>query len=910
MEGGGIEHRLGLGHTNVSKPQLSQAPSRQSVYAAEDYESARTSTPPSDTSDDNPTHDSNRYSTPPQSPRQSPTLGHRQGQSQDSAISNAPLISRAAVPATASTTSSQTTVRRIDRQTQSHRKPIGSGERRSQPRLSEISDPASTSSQDVDDSPYIRFALDQLTRDEEVRGSRAYAYPSVGSGYRPSYRPLSDSTSGSPLEKSRDIPLLAAPMREKSPVLPQSPMPAALPQMPEPRESIDQINRESQPQLYISPPRSDILVPYDHGVPALRFLPSILSPVWLSVYLLLCLLMLAALLFSGIWSGTHDGLYDYTRFGDARYFVFQYLPIICGVVMLLWLFQIQIAVQRIAPFIAMASMSTKSRSQAPLMEYQTTGFLLPQLHYFRAYQPIVGICMIIFWLQIITVPLLSCLYNVYYYGPHNTGMWRWTTDQGVNWTLFALYLLLILAIATLGVWINIQRTGLRWDPRSMADIIAILERSSVVNDYTNSETFAKPNEFALRLLNRSDRLGYWQASSQPNETFYGIGEEGAATRRYSLEHGKIREKERIERSSFTPDTPSTQDDRHATDLESGQNFDRIRNRYLPFFLRPAWILLWCIAAIVLYLAFLIVSFIESAVIHGFSTLTPVVQDAAGFSSTNFTYSFVPALIAQFLFLAWLSIDYSFRRLQPYAAMSASNGQGASASDSLLLDYTAQLPFQTTVSALFMRDARIAWFSFLSLISATLPVLAGGCFWAQFYTRDQQVRVAVNPPAYYALCVFLALYAFSLPLLFIGLRRRRLPHAVTTLAETISFIYHSHVLDGPNPRTPVASRAQLTQRLVAPRTLVERTLRNTGEARFAFARFVGHDGRTHLGVERVGREEGPVLTAMPPSRRGEARARAAEQQMQQMQQTEWPLPDQTFEMPATTAVRHYSTPYRY
>ena len=65
----------------------------------------------------------------------------------------------------------------------------------------------------------------------------------------------------------------------------------------------------------------------------------------------------------------------------------QYLPVMLGMFLLMWLFQIQIGVQRIAPFIGMASYSAKARSEAPLMEEQPTNFLLPKLFYFRGGQP-------------------------------------------------------------------------------------------------------------------------------------------------------------------------------------------------------------------------------------------------------------------------------------------------------------------------------------------------------------------------------------------------------------------------------------------------------------------------------------------------------------------------------------------
>lgn len=700
----------------------------------------------------------------------------------------------------------------------------------------------------VDDTPYIRFAIDQLTRDEEVRGSRRYPFPvdPRGSIATAPGNPFEDPDTGY-VGRRDDDNNQHGPAASRQPLRLQTPEPAAAVE----RDSLPTVARPSYvPDTPATPAQPEVFVPFDHDVPSLHFIPSILRPVMLSFYTLLLLLMLVALLFSGIWSGRYAGLFEYNTFGGSRYFVFEYLPSICGIFMLVWLFQIQVAVQRVAPFIAMASMSATSRSQGPLMELQPTGFLFPKLLYFRARQPLIGICMIIFWLQIITVPLLTCVYNVYFYGQSGTGSWRWETVQGVVWTLFALYLLQTVAILTLGIWINRQRTGLRWDVRSIADLMALLERSNVRSNYAGSETFATPKAFEQRLAARSDRLGFWHTSNQPLEPFYALGEEGAETRRYSLDRGRIREKDIAERSSFTPDTPTTPgaaDQIH--DIESGEGFARVRHRYLPWLLKPSMVWIWTIAAIALYLAFLIVSFINRAVVHGFAPLTHVAPTPAGFSATNFTYSFIPALIAQFLFLAWLSIDYAFRRLQPYAAMSIRPEHGAKASDSVLLDYPARLPFSVTLAALVGKDFRIAWFSLLSLISATLPILAGGCFWAQFYVSDQQVRVAVDPPAYYALCTFLALYAFTIPLLFIGLRQYKLPHAVTTVAEQMSFLYQSNLLSEKRWRAAIGSKPELVSRLITATNSMEQSHGNEG--RFSFGRFLGKDGKTHLGIERAG-----------------------------------------------------------
>ena len=631
---------LTLTSITVSRPQLAHTSSKQSVAATEDYQSARSSTPSSSRSNDDLLPPSRNFETPPSN-------------ANNSSRSRLPLDLQARGPSPLRPINDtperdeHSSIRFVE--SSIRRKPVGSGGSSTMQRRSRLDTEPSPPTPGVDDTPYIQFAIDQLTRDEEVRGSRRYVFPSDAqpSGYRQSPQEIQDDSGAEEYDNSphNERPFLEAPERQPQ-ILEETKDSSA--QFP-PRTS-------SRPDFVDSAVRKPaILVPFDHEVPPLRFLPQILRPSMLGIFAFLCLLMITALVFSGIWSGLKTGLTDYTTFGGPLYFVFEYLPTICGIILLLWLFQIQIAIQRVTPFIGMASMSSKSRTRGPLMQAQPSSFLLPELSSFGAGQPVIGGCMIIFWLQIFTVPLLSCLYNVYFYGDQLSGSWRWTTVQGIVWTLFVLYLLLFIAIITLAIWINKRRTGLRWDIRTLADLIALLDRSNITKDYSKSEAFATTREFQQRLTNRSDRLGYWHSSDRPANAFYTIGEEGADIRRYSLEQGKIREKEHIERSSF-PDTPTTPG--ADIDIESADDLASIRHRYLPWFLRPTILLFWCIAAVLLYLAFLVISFVNQAVIRGFQPLTNVNPTAAGFSATNFTYSFIPAVIAQFLFLSWLSIDYA------------------------------------------------------------------------------------------------------------------------------------------------------------------------------------------------------------------------------------------------------------
>jgi hypothetical protein len=353
----------------------------------------------------------------------------------------------------------------------------------------------------------------------------------------------------------------------------------------------------------------------------------------------------------------------------------------------------------------------------------------------------------------------------------------------VIWTVAALYVLLVIALIIVMIVLR-KPTGLRWDPRSLADIIALLERSNVMAEYEGSETFGKGDWDRLR--NRADRIGYWSTSNRTNDIFYGIGEENGETRRFSIEDGRIREK--LSDRTHPEQSQTQSGDFHIrTDIRSSS----VRLRFLPWYLKDGAVIAYIVIGIILLIAFYVISYVNSAVRLGFLPSVTARTNAAGFSTSNFLYSFVPAVIGMLLFLALLSVDYSRRVLQPY--MSLSSPGGATAETSLLADYPCRLPLSATLAALVNRHFATALLSFVSLASLAIPVLAGGCFWTQYYTNEDTVRVAADPSAYYALCFFLALYIVGLFALLPGRKKAKLPHRSNSVAEIVSWVYQSPIL---------------------------------------------------------------------------------------------------------------------
>ncbi|KAF1365709.1 hypothetical protein EJ07DRAFT_92922 [Lizonia empirigonia] len=885
-----VEPEYHLKHTNVSRPQLSHSSSQRSLAASQAASEGYYSASEHNSSDSD--ERKRFYQTPT---TRTPTGSHEQLQTQN----QAPVTSLRGVgiprghpqqPVAAHLqgrpVSTITEERRsMDTRRRSHAEPDSQ---------------ATTPGHDT--TPYIRFAIDQLTRDEEVRGSRVY--PEVRRYDEEDYpveRIVSDDGLGymaQEAETQRRMSEHMSPASQRHSRRQSIPRkPVAAPQNP----LLYEDPRTQYPQASAFSADKDVFVAHDLEHLPLRFVPAVLRPVWLGLFIFLCLLMLAGLMASAVLSlrDRGNGLWDYNSFGDEGYFVFEYLPTLLGMIVFLWLIQIQTALQRVVPFLSMASDSFHRRSEAVFLELHPMQFLLPRTEHFHAGHPAIGACYIIFWLFAWTIPLLAASFNVRY--DLARSVWRWVAVQGIIWTVAALYILLIAALLIVLVALR-KPTGLRWDPRSLADMVALLERSNVMAEYEGSETFARGDWDRLR--NRADRIGYWSTSNRANDIFYGIGEENGETRRFSVEGGQIREKVSDRSLPVQAHTDRPGEFHIRTDIRS----PAVRLRFLPWYLKDSAVIAYIVVGVVLLVAFYAVSYVNSAVRLGFLPAVTARTNAGGFSTSNFLYSFIPAVIGQFLFLAILSADYSRRTLQPYMALSAPGG--ATAETSLLLDYPCRLPISMTLAALMNRHLATALLSFVSLCSTTIPILAGGCFWTQYYAADKVVRVAAHLPAYYALCFFLALYTAGLFALLPGRALAALPHRSTALAETISWIYQSPLLSDrafhrPQTKPELVARllgsayqecsfAQSVRELVRgdlPTDPALDTEKRGGGAvvgalppspratRYGFGIYVGRDGLEHLGIDRVwrrSRRSGLVIWAEQQAhatvRRGEGKRR--------------------------------------
>jgi hypothetical protein len=711
--------------------------------------------------------------------------------------------------------------------------PMRDAQREFEDRLMNMSPPTPG----VDDTPYLRFAIDQLTRDEELLGHGRHG--SVTSTDYPVERVVPDEGLG---YCERPAPTARPPRRPSN----RQPHTGTF----EKHEVKDEV------LLPVAAPRGT-------QWSNLQFVPIILRLPLLLLLILLCILMISGIIFSNVRSSRSNGLFAYDGAGTARYFVFQFLPQLLGICIILWLHILQAAIYRVLPYFVLANELPRDRV---LQDYRITpaNFVLPDLSIFKAGDIGAGLVLFVIWLTNFTVPLLSCFYQTEYFINIGSANWRWTTTQGVGWFLVVLYILLVLALAYCILRFRRKNSALMWDPVSLADLVPLFQKSNILTDFEQTEVAPSMRQ---ALPPKFLRLGYWTSSKRP-EIFYTVGEEGAPYKSFSNPRAALNEKVHDRNDSGHEQNFDTEDNRYSGGSAFTRNIHSpfTRHQCIPWFLRDSLVLLWAIVALILLLAFLIVSFVNQAVEKGFAPLLSSATNSLGFSPADFLYSFLPSLLGMWLFLLWQPIDTFFRTTQPFANLS--DPSGATAERSLFLEYSAKWPVACTISALINRDFRVAFTSFIALLSATFPVLAGGVFTAQFFaTRSNAILTTATMPAYYALCVFLAIYAFAFLAIF-PTRKRRFPHAIDTIAGQLSFLYQSPLLSDP-AFMGVNTKSELSARLLTSLSGDAR-----GGPRYGFGVYTGRDGREHLGIDHLQRPNSAemlISSGMPAGRMMSRRA---------------------------------------
>lgn len=632
----------------------------------------------------------------------------------------------------------------------------------------------------VDDTPYIQYAIAALTGDQSG-DDRMAAFRSEtatpATDFSPPRRSLQaeSGTRGPAIPQAAYLDDREADYREDFPepvgnlqhTIPFTQQPQIQPPAPT-NSAMNAVYTDADHWVPVAKDMRNEVDPNDRTYPPLTYKPRILRPFSMMILMTLCLLMIAGLVFSAIYSDRNSGLTTFSgSIYSSQWFIFRLLPALLTGIVLLYAQNVVTASSRILPFVALASEDPRKRYQALFQRIHTTSFLIPQLKgpwQFKLFS-------VATTLMGFAVPLSSAAFTCTWLD----GVWSWAAVQGMVWTLVVLYAILSISTAVLMVFWFKQWTGLIWDIRSIGDLIPLLNRSNGISSYEGLDAQSGSQAFKVQLRDRwFDRLGYWRTNDmQTGSIWYTIGSSSP----HSIKDPQAVYDIMGKRASYDASLDSR-------DFITPGNVNEVRYRYLPWCLRDGAVAAWIACAGVLLLGLLIVSFFPSTRLEkGWLPLLSARPDSAAFSPANFLYSFLPSLIGTILFLLFQSLDSTLRVLQPWAELSKLNG--STARKSLLADYAACLPFQSSLRAVQNAHWRVAVTSLMSVLFIVLPVLGGGLFMA-LTDADGRVRMFPNMPVFGVLLAMLFCYLGCLSILLPRRGQFMLPHAVSCLAEIISF----------------------------------------------------------------------------------------------------------------------------
>ncbi|KAK4157023.1 hypothetical protein C8A00DRAFT_40606 [Chaetomidium leptoderma] len=726
----------------------------------------------------------------------------------------------------------------------------------------------------IDNTPFVQYAIEALSRDRDTGYSAAAPSGSGSSTAGPALPPGGQQPQFYQHRPSAQQP---PPSRASLPARPLPAHPPAVetprphtqhqqlprPIIPGPRESAHSLAESllkkkgprPQPHEWRPVENDELLVASDGELPPLTFRPWPLRAPALFAFMAVCLLMIAALILSAVYSHLHQGLLEWATIHGGRYFLFRLLPQLIAAFMLLYCQCMVTTMFRMLPFVRLASQGQGQREGALFQELYPS-FLWPRLvGPWNVWVPV-----LVTWLMNFTIPLQSSLFTVILVNQ----TWTWATVQGVAWTLVALYLALLAStIITWRYWASIESTGLLWDPRSLADMAALVSETNTAEDYRGTQ-LARGREgmrFALR-RRAADRLCYWTWKDGRHGFWHTLG--SPMDEANLIPTPDPTTGERMQRHDEKQHPPLNPDAAAAAaaadnniDLENPHHNNSNHHRHLPFPLRTSQLLWFTLTTTILLLAIFIATFHPSTrLAAGFllrpTTNLPSTPQPGAFSPADFFFSFVPALLGTFVFLLFQSLDSALRVLQPWAALKTNSGSGAEVS--LLADYAACAPGQCTVHALRNRHWRVAGVSLLAGVFVLIPVLAGGSFMAltsMMGQEEEEVRMFANMPAYGMLLGLLVLYLVGLLVLFPGRAPFRLPHGVTCLAEIVGYLVNADIREEP------AFKRCVTRREMAGKMGVARGLPGEMQSRWVFGfgeenNNASAEGGGELGVRRVRR----------------------------------------------------------
>ncbi|CZR60235.1 uncharacterized protein PAC_10131 [Phialocephala subalpina] len=474
---------------------------------------------------------------------------------------------------------------------------------------------------------------------------------------------------------------------------------------------------------------------------------------------------------------------------------------------------------------------------------------------------------------------------------HSEEGWLVTVHFQMAWVLFAIYLLIIFLCCWMLSKMWRAKTGLKWDPVRIVDILALFHGSNILDDFKELEL--QPDRSAYDLLKyKTYRLGYWEKGVD-KEIWYGIGRinRGSATASPQV-HSLV-----IDHNRTNDSTESTQpldgyppvpnEDTHPADVSEpsrsnspkasfterrdGQHhqpsghelhYDCDRYPWSRNSLFSPWTVFFWAPFVLGSLGLCIYTMATDRVRKGFIIATHTLftnTSITGIGPGQFTYNIttgggdiiianfdpgndllwalfifrtILVIMSSYMAITWFGwVDESMRFSQPFKNM---HDKFTSAEDSLLLDYLWGIPGWTTVNALMHGHYAVAWYSFITFFSPSFPILVGGLF--TITNTGKRIYFTISPEVFYLVFAYFVVYTVSVPLAW-PLTNRRLLRYHDSIADYVSLFYNSYLLHDPKSQLDI-SAPHATKRHLESRVFLE-------EKKYSVGIYQGVDDKCHL-----------------------------------------------------------------
>lgn len=258
------------------------------------------------------------------------------------------------------------------------------------------------------------------------------------------------------------------------------------------------------------------------GYPKLDFKPIQLRTWFLVLTLGFFLSCIIAIISVILWARAEQGFIHIHR--SQAMLAFRYVPVVLASISTIWFRAVFAAYGRMHPYIVMSSTyASKSKAErkdgvikqirpSPDQIFVPSGWHFSQLILTGRW--LLCVCgLTLFTAVELLIPLKAILVQI---TPGNGG-WTIAISPKMGYTIISIYGML--SLSTLAILIKFYKraTGLKWDPVSIADQLALVQGSTFGRLFIGLETAGDPS-YPQTLKKRgqllgSPRLGYWRRQS-------------------------------------------------------------------------------------------------------------------------------------------------------------------------------------------------------------------------------------------------------------------------------------------------------------------------------------------------------------------------------------------------------------